>query len=170
MGIDFNGLVNFGKQLAKNDGGVNPDVIEGDSIKVFQAEVEKVAKSEGVDVSELYSDANVNALMGVEVGKPVFGDEDLGDMFALAGVTPCNDEAVQSRVVSSVGTVEALADRGLDLEEIENVTSPLVAGYVYDAPKGSVNRISTLAETFSELPEDLLETAGQLAYYYADAA
>ena len=64
MGIDFNNLINFGKTLAANDGGKNDKVIEGDSRFVFGGAVNEVAKTNGVDASEIYANNDIASLMG----------------------------------------------------------------------------------------------------------
>ena len=72
--VDFNpslqnaisNLINFGKRLANDDGGNNKDVIENDARITFGATVHNVAKSEGIDESQLYAETNIASLMGAE--------------------------------------------------------------------------------------------------------
>lgn len=64
LAADLKNLLNWGKNLAATDNGADTNKIEGDARIIFGGAVKGVAQSQGVDESQIYSDAGIASLMG----------------------------------------------------------------------------------------------------------
>ena len=164
MGIDFNGLVNIGQQIAAR--GKNPNLIDTASeTSAFDVEVKSAAAKAGVDASEIYSDTNIASLMGATFSKATAEDTigDADDLFALAGIAkPSVEEKV--RIERSAQVIDSL-----NIEEIE-AFSPDEAttfAYIQHHEDGTADRVGKEAAFLDEVANgdpELYEIAALIAF------
>ncbi len=176
MGIDFNNLINFGRQLAKNDGGIDNNLIEGDSQVIFNEKIKDMAKSEGVDASQIYANSSIAELMGAQLSstqqKSFFTDEDLMNFVKenAKDITPDVAENVTDSI--EVMTPEALyAFEHVVPEESQDS----YAGFHVDGTADRIGKMGITANDIADIAKnakdlDLIGLMFEIADYERNAA
>ena len=142
MGIDFNGLINMGRNIAGIGGDrkfVDTDVEKN----LFDKQVQLEAANAGVDASEIYNNTDISSLMGVTFSAKAetITEDDTDMLFALAGIKKSENKEEVTRM-----SKDAVAIDGIDFEFLENVLPEEVQGYyVAHQTDGTAKRVGQQA-------------------------
>lgn len=147
--VDFNALLNIGKQIAAwggNKGKIDPGIEQS----AFDIEVNKTAQQSGVDASEIYSETTIANLMGIEITQANSEErmDDAEEMFAMAGVSKLNQEVTQ-RVKTSAAIIDSI-----DIDKVEDAADEQVTFvYIDQNTDGTAKRIYNMGITANDVAD-----------------